>query len=680
MSEQPSWDAVNEEFLAAALAWLRHRLTWFAGQPDDEEAAGGTDHAAALKAAGNAAARMEEAARADEPPAAVVLQEQLGLRRFERDVLLLCAAVELDLSIPGLCAKAQGDPRMTYPTFALALSLFDEPSWDAVAPLGGLRYWRLIEIAQPAGQPLTSSVLRADERIVSYLKGLNYVDERLEPLVTPVAPPDLSDLPSSHQELVGSICRRWALGNPGAVPPLLQLSGPDPDTKRMIAARAATVLGRTLHTLPAEALPAVPTDADEIARLWHRESLLTPVALFVDAQDFEPAGHGDGKSESVARFLARSDGVTFLGVREGWPSLPREHAAFDVDRPHVSEQRIAWADALGERVCGCGAVEAELASQFSVSVPAIQRIAHHVMADAPDADSDELRWRLWDECLLTTRPRMDALARRVTPKATWDDIVLPEPELELLRALASQVRNRSTVYEAWGFAKRMNRGLGISALFAGASGTGKSMAAEVLANDLRLTLYRVDLSAVVSKYIGETEKNLRRLFDAAEEGGALLLFDEADALFGKRSEVKDSHDRYANIEINYLLQRMEAYPGVAILATNMKSALDTAFMRRLRFVVNFPYPSAEERRLMWTKAFPDATPTAALDFDHLAELAATGAMIHNVAVGAAFRAADADSEVSMDLILEVARAEFRKLELPTVERQFQPAAVNGVPA
>src|SRR6201988_292622 len=166
----------------------------------------------------------------------------------------------------------------------------------------------------------------------------------------------------------------------------------------------------------------------------------------------------------------------------------------------------------------------------------------------------------------------------------------------------------------------MSRGLGISALFAGDSGTGKTMAAEVIANDLRLNLYRIDLSAVVSKYIGETEKNLRRLFDAAEDGGAILFFDEADALFGKRSEVKDSHDRYANIEINYLLQRMEAYQGLAILATNMKSALDEAFMRRLRFVVNFPFPGIKERKLIWQKALPPQTPRKDIDYDRLARL------------------------------------------------------------
>ena len=216
--------------------------------------------------------------------------------------------------------------------------------------------------------------------------------------------------------------------------------------------------------------------------------------------------------------------------------------------------------------------------------------------------------------------------------------MLPAEQTTLLHQIAQQVEQRHTVYEDWGFAAKMNRGLGISALFAGDSGTGKTMAAEVIANDLQLNLYRIDLSAVVNKYIGETEKNLRRLFDAAEDGGAILFFDEADALFGKRSEVKDSHDRYANIEINYLLQRMEAYRGLAILATNMKGALDPAFMRRLRFIVNFPFPGASERKLMWQKVFPRRAlkDTADLDYDRLARFTVTGGNIHSIALNAAF--------------------------------------------
>ena len=279
--------------------------------------------------------------------------------------------------------------------------------------------------------------------------------------------------------------------------------------------------------------------------------------------------------------------------------------------------------------------------------------------------------RLWTACLARTRPQLDNLAQRLEPRAAWADIVLPPVEKNLLRQIADQVGNRTRVYNEWGFARKMNRGLGISALFAGDSGTGKTMAAEVIANELRLNLYRIDLSAVVSKYIGETEKNLRRLFDAAEDGGAILFFDEADALFGKRSEVKDSHDRYANIEINYLLQRMETYRGLAILATNVKSALDTAFVRRLRFIVDFPFPGLVERKAIWRGVFPPEAKTRGLDFDRLARLNLTGGNIHNVALNAAFLAVRSDKAVSMPLVLDAARAEFRKLGRPLSESDFR---------
>jgi SpoVK/Ycf46/Vps4 family AAA+-type ATPase len=225
----------------------------------------------------------------------------------------------------------------------------------------------------------------------------------------------------------------------------------------------------------------------------------------------------------------------------------------------------------------------------------------------------------------------------------------------------------------------MNRGFGTTALFAGESGTGKTMAAEAIANELRLNLYRVDLSTVVSKYIGETEKNLRRLFDAAEDGGVVLLFDEADALFGKRSEVRDSHDRFANIEINYLLQRMESYRGLAILATNFKSALDTAFLRRLRFVVQFPFPEYEQRREIWVHAFPPQTPLGPIDYHQLARLHVNGGNIHNIALNAAFAAAASGPAVNMPILLDAAKAEFIKMQRPinVADFHYSPTEVRS---
>jgi SpoVK/Ycf46/Vps4 family AAA+-type ATPase len=240
----------------------------------------------------------------------------------------------------------------------------------------------------------------------------------------------------------------------------------------------------------------------------------------------------------------------------------------------------------------------------------------------------------------------------------------------MLQEIAAHLRQRATVYQTWGFAAKNTRGLGISALFAGGSGTGKTLAAEVLANELHLDLYRIDLSSVVSKYIGETEKNLRRVFDAAEVGGVILLFDEADALFGKRSEVKDSHDRHANIEVSYLLQRMESYPGLAIMTTNLKSSIDTAFQRRIRFAVQFPFPDATQRAEIWRRVYPENTPTYNLDAKKLAQLSVSGGNIRNIALNAAFLAADADEPVQMKHLLRAARTEYAKLEKSLTEAEI----------
>ena len=266
---------------------------------------------------------------------------------------------------------------------------------------------------------------------------------------------------------------------------------------------------------------------------------------------------------------------------------------------------------------------------------------------------------------------LEGLAQRIEPKATWADLVMAAEPLAQLHQIAEQFAVRHTVYKTWGLAEKPNRGLAITALFAGPSGTGKTTAVEVVANYLQLDLYRIDLLGVVSKYIGETEKNLQRLFDATDNGGAIIFFDEAEALFGKRSEVRDSHDRYANIEINYLLQRIESYRGLVIVTTNLKSALDPAFTRRLRFIVDFPLPGPEERKQLWQKVFPAQTPTVGLDYAKLARLNLTGGDIHSIALSAAFLAAQQDSPVTTPLLLAVARTEFRKLEKPVNEADFK---------
>jgi hypothetical protein len=632
--------------------------------PPSSQLSGGqrlTEAAASMKAA---ASTMQP------PPALVLLTQRLGLSQFEQQILLLCVGVELDGGIAALCAGCHQDRTRAYPTFALALSLFDSPSWDAVSPERPLRYWRLIEINQPGGQPLTTSALRADERIVNYVKGLNYLDDRLAPMLSPLDVPSTSpELPPSHRQSVDTVVDRFKQVEKGQSLPLVQLLGSDTATKQLLASEVASALHLNLHRLSAGNLPAQAGDLETMVRLWQRESLLLPLALYVDAAEaVTTEGSLPGTNSAINRLLERIEGVVFLDTREVWPTMGKPVLHVDAAKPTSAEQQVAWRQSLGPQA---GESSALLAGQFNLSLTAIQRIAAEVLsrdsAAAPQSSFD----RLWRACLAGTRPRLDALAQRLEPKVTWDDLVLPETEQTALQQIADQVAQRTRVYETWGFAEKMSRGMGISVLFAGESGTGKTMAAEVIANHLRLNLYRIDLSAVVSKYIGETEKNLRRLFDAAEDGSAILFFDEADALFGKRSEVKDSHDRYANIEINYLLQRMEAYRGLAILATNMKSALDQAFLRRLRFVVNFPFPAVAQRKAIWQKVFPPGLPKEALDFDRLARLNMTGGNIHNIALNAAFLAARAGSPVGMPLVLEAARAEFRKLDRPINETDFR---------
>jgi AAA+ superfamily predicted ATPase len=609
---------------------------------------------------------LEAAANTEPPPALLLLANQLGLTTFERDILLLCAAMELDTRVAGLCAQAQDNPNRAYPTFALALSLFDDPSWDALSPDRPLRYWRLLEINQPGAQPLTTSALRADERIVNYFKGLNTLDDRLASLIHPIDPAltQSDDLPPSQQEIVEQILLRWRHAPENSLLPIVQLLGPDTISKQLIASHVADEFGRQLYLLSGESLPTLQAELESLARLWQRESILLPLALYLDAQEID--GGTTEHNAPVQRFLWRLDGLIFLSVREIWSRLSRANFSVEVDKPTTAEQQSAWANLLKDRP---PEIARQLAAQFNLNLTSIQQIAQEAENDFEVSDPVFAK-RLWTASANSARPRMDALAQRLEPKATWDDLVLPVEQTNLLHRIVEQVRQRHTVYEDWGFAAKMNRGLGISTLFAGESGTGKTMAAEVIANELRLNLYRIDLSAVVSKYIGETEKNLRRLFDAAEDGGAILLFDEADALFGKRSEVKDSHDRYANIETNYLLQRMEDYRGLAILATNMKSALDQAFLRRLRFIVDFWFPGVAERVLIWKKVFPEEVPKEELDYERLGRFNITGGNIHSIALNAAFMAAQKESKVTMQDVLAATRTELHKLGKSIAEKAF----------
>jgi len=630
-------------YLAAVLDWLRlcfRRRA--AGQADSAER---KRIAARLSAAERKLAGL---ATTEPPPHLAALRDRLGLSPFEHSVLLLCVLLELDTDDPSLadlCAEALGDPARRRPTLALARGLFAEWDWRVLTPDSPLRFWQLLTTIQP--EPLLTSALRADERIVAHAIGFDTLDERIAPLLSPL---DFDAhgalLVDSQVDALESAVSRIRAAARGRSRLVVQLPGSDVAARHLFAWHIARAFGCELYRIPAGALPTRVDEIETLARLWRRECLLVRRVLLLELDDAEP---GSAQAFAAARLLERSDGLLLAAAPDVRPGLDAD-LLVEPRRPEPHEQRQVWEAALSAVDAASGNLAGQLACQFSLNAADISRIAS---AAARDAGA------VWQICRERARPQLDALARRIEPRVGLDDLRLPEYETRQLRAIKSQVEQRSRVYDAMGFRNVLSRGLGISALFAGASGTGKTMAAEALARELCLDLYRIDLAGVVSKYIGETEKNLRKIFDAAEQSGAILFFDEADALFGKRSEVKDSHDRYANIEINYLLQRMEEYGGLAILATNMKDALDPAFVRRLRFIVNFPFPSAAERRAIWDAMFPRDM-TEALDSAFLAQLNLTGGSIRNIALHAAFLAAARDLPITMPLVLETLRAEHTK--------------------
>jgi len=669
-----SWEEANQSCLMAALSEVRSSLASFLTHTEDRSAADG--NATPPRPMPKPVTFSMQA-----PSALETLCGAFGLSTFEREILLMCAGVELDSQFANLCQAASKDLPYSPPTFSLAMAAFEDAHWSALLPTRPLRYWRLVEVG--AGNALTTSPLRIDERVLHYLAGTSSMDERLRSLAKPVNA--VGGISPSQYAVAEQIANRWPRINGQSPWPVVQLCGSDLGGKRGVAAAACAMLGLNLRVLCASALPRGADELELVVRLWERETRLYPLGLLLEFDEVEPS---EAQSEAaVNRFLETFWPPLLVSVSERRRAVERLVLSFDVPRLTSAEQGRIWKEALGATASALNGNVDALISQFSLGASSIHAVVaqalptnHAEPAVSPSArgtgpethaqSSDpDLAAELWEACRVQARPALEGLAQRIASTAGWDDLVLPEKQKQLLAQIATQVRQRAQVYQTWGFASKDSRGLGISALFAGPSGTGKTMAGEVLANQLRLDLYRIDLSQVVSKYIGETEKNLRRVFDAAEEGAAILLFDEADALFGKRSEVKDSHDRYANIEVSYLLQRMEAYRGLAILTTNRKDALDSAFLRRIRFVVEFPFPEAVQRAEIWRRVFPVQTPTEGLRIDRLARLNAAGGHIRNIALGAAFLAADAGEPVRMSHLLSAARTEFTKLERPLTDSE-----------
>ena len=608
---------------------------------------------------------LQKAAEAIPAPSALERICQIfSLSAFERDVLLLCAAMELSNNFSSVCSVAQPEEQKPYPTFGLALAALPNPRWDAIAPYAPLRRWGLIKIGE--AHALTLCPLRIDERILHYLFGIQYLDEGLSGMIKPLQ--SHNDLVPSHQTVAEKVVAVLLHTPTTGELPVIQFHGMESANKRDIAVTVSEMLGLQLNAISAHLVPVIPNELDNFIRLWNREILLSASAMLINCDELDTTDMA--RLRAIAHLIEHLNGVLIITSQDRITVKQRPTVSFDIHKPTLEEQGAVWREALSDLVPQLNGSVNILANQFNLSAVSIQaacaQVAGHLSQKQENSDINNI---LWDVCRIQARPRLDELAQRIEPAADWEDLVLPPLHKQLLHEVVAHVRQRNTVYGSWGFGGKSARGLGITALFAGASGTGKTLAAEVLASVLRLDLYRIDLSSVISKYIGETEKNLRQVFDAAQESGVILLFDEADALFGKRSEVKDSRDRYANIEVSYLLQSMEAYPGLAILTTNLKSSIDTAFLRRIRFVVQFSFPDTIQRAEIWRRVFPTSTPTQELDPMKLAKLNVAGGNIRNIALNAAFLAADAGESVQMKHLLRAAQSEYSKLEKPLTDAE-----------
>lgn len=575
------------------------------------------------------------------------LAERLGLERLDRDLLVLALAPELAPELERLYAYVQDDATRRFATPRLATDLLGARAAARLGVEAPLRRLHLVDLAA-TGDGWASRPLRVSERVLAHLRGLDQVDPAVAELLRPLAePPPPGDGPALAARLGRILAERtpW---------PIVQLIGPVHAGGRAIAAAACARLGLRLVALAPAAARRL-GERPELARLLEREAVLLSLGLWVE----------DGAGEGWAELAERLAAPVFAGGGERMRTEAPLIAA-TLPPPAGSSLREAWSESLP-----AGVDPEPLAAQFvfeprEIAAAVADAEASAALRGAGRPASDDI----WAACRARARGVADGLARTLAVEPCWQRLVLPEEAMAQLEELAAQAASRRRVYEEWGFGPRLQRGRGLTALFAGPSGTGKTMAAEALAARLGLDLYAADLAGLSSKWIGETEKNLRRIFAAAERAGAVLFFDEADALFARRTEVRDAHDRHANVEVDYLLQRMEEYRGVAILATNRRNLIDPAFLRRLRFLVEFPLPEPADRVRLWRGVFPAQTPLGELDWEALARLELSGGSIRTIAVNAAFLAAGNGGAVEMDHLMRAARREYRKLDRRVLAAEF----------
>ncbi len=613
------------------------------------------------------------------------LTERLGLDRFEHDVLLLALAPELDPRYERLFGYLNDDMSRRWPTVGLALRLFTADAGERAAcrrafgHRAALRGRRLLTLSRES-DPLTpvevSRGLRLEARVLYFLlqTGDDGEDPELAGLLDRQVPGDPA-VPDAVRVAVTEL--RAFLAERPQPAAIVKLEGGDALALRRIAAYVSGA--EAVLVLRGAAVAADPEPEDKVARAL-READLTGSALLVE--DATALTREGAPSLALHHLLtSRCSQTRLLAAAEPW-RVPELGLALPLLSLHVPVPSQESREALWKRSLD-GLVQdldtRELAGRFHFKSADIEAVANGVRAHlgsrvAGNGGGASLAGReeVYAACRAQCFASLEGLAQRVESVHTWDDIVLPARTKASLRSIEGWLRYRHVVYEDWGFAKRVSTGHGMAAMFSGSSGTGKTMAAGIIARVL--DLYCVDLSSVVSKYIGETEKNLAKIFEAAEAAHAILFFDEADALFGKRSQVKDAHDRHANIEVSYLLQRMESYHGIAILATNIKGNLDVSFARRLQTVVEFPFPSIADRERIWRRLLPAEVPQSDdVDLPFLAtQFTLSGGNIKNCALSAALAAAAEETPVGMRHIVRAVSRELAKIGKPVVESSFGP--------
>lgn len=581
-------------------------------------------------------------------PSLQQLSKNFNLSPFEEFVLILCAGVELDSELAKLCGLAQHNPNSTYPTFGLVLNLFPEPYLNALTPSSKLRKYKLINLYHSANStPLTTNPILIEENILHYLTGNSYFEPLLNRLLNNIE--DNSLIPLSHVSIVDKIKNIFS----NQTSSIILLFGKDTLGKQSIAHNSCISIGMPIKKIDSESIPSKPEELEAFIQLWNRESILTNHVLFIHSNAYE-----SDTVQKIKKLLSRIQGNIIISTQEREDyDLPTY--AYQVNKPTKNEQKSLWHELFPTKSKKSTVFLERLVTQFDLSFATINNIIEETNFFSDDSNFEKNLWS--STCKLTTN-RLSELAQEISTNAEFDDLILPDRHKKILKYIMMHVRHRYVVHETKGYDRISNRGLSVSVLFSGESGTGKTFAAEVLAKKLDLLLFRVDAASLVSKYYGETEKNIKKVFDACEDGGAILFFDEADALFGKRSDVQTSQDRNANSEINYLLQKMDSFAGILILSTNLKNAIDNGFIAgRIKYAIDFPFPDEENRKLIWKKSFPQNINTNEINFDNLAKINLNGRLIRNATILADILATDDGINITMRHLTEAIKTEYSKI-------------------